>query len=80
MFTMTVSIQDHSCRGLTFLTHGQQYSWSVPPGDYTLTGESDVCWTDFGTPKRTRAVQLVSAEHGTWYISPIAAGLLKRRA
>ncbi len=66
-----VTIPDrYTARGLTWLGHGQQYSGSVPPGEYDVIGECDVCYSDLGIQKRGRAVQLVNiANAEKWYVS-----------
>ncbi len=66
-----VTIPDrYTCRGITFLPHGQQFSGSVPAGEYDVMGETDVCYSDLGVSKRTTAVKLVNIENGEkWYVS-----------
>lgn len=65
-----ITIPDrYTARGITFLPHGQQYSSSLPIGDYDYLGECDVCYTDLGKPCRSQAGMFVHVETGEkWYV------------
>jgi hypothetical protein len=75
-----ITIPDrYTCRGLTFLPHGQQYTGPVPPGEYDMLGECDVCYSDLGQSKRGRAEMLVRAGTGErWYVGLEVGAYLRR--
>lgn len=77
--TFVVIPDRYTCRGLTFLPHGQQMTGSVPAGTYDVGGECDLCYTDLGVSKRGRAVPITNIDTlEKWYVGPaVALFLLK---
>ena len=71
MTATIVCIPDrYTCRGITFLPHGQQFKGSVPAGEYDILDPQDVCYSDLGRASRTSAYPLVNIATGEkWYVS-----------
>ena len=78
----TVTIPNYTCRGLTWLSNGQQVCTSLPEGTYFVMDAIDLTYTDLGRPKTGRAVPLVHT--GTaekWFVGvQIAEWLLGEHA
>lgn len=74
-----ITIPDaYTCRGITFLGTGQQFSGGVPAGEYDVGEECDLQFSDLGRLRTNRAVPIVNiATADKWYVGvQIASWLL----
>lgn len=69
MSTFTVA-KNREIRGLTYLTHGQQYTGYLPRGEYSIVGDCLVNYSDLGIVKQSPAVKLISPKGESWYVAP----------
>lgn len=75
--TIVTVPDDYTVRGITFLP--QQFTGSIPAGDYDVLGETDVTYSDLGKPKTSRGVLLVNVATGAkWYVGVAVADWLLR--
>lgn len=72
---LIVDIPAYTCRGITFLP--QQFTGSVPAGEYDVLEEQDLLYCDLGKFKQGRAVPVVNIATGdTWYVGVQVAEFL----